>query len=110
MANMYRIETKKFPTGPMLGEIEESCSFLIELAKSAKLDLGKILNHTTKNGVTLFFDASAFSNKLTTQLLTQNVKVNSIGHNFVTPYFFCTQRAKNEKSFTESGIITVNSG
>ena len=87
MATAYTTKTKKYPTGPMLSEIEESCSFLIEQAKSAKLDLAKILNHTTKSEATLFFYASIYSEKLTAYLLTQNVQVNSIDHLFVTPFF-----------------------
>ena len=87
MATKYRNRTDGYPTGPMLGEIEESCLFLIQLAKSAKLDLDKILNHTTKSGDTLFSDASVYSEKITAHLLTQNVQVNSINDLFVTPLF-----------------------
>ena len=87
MATAYENRANKYPTGPMLSEIEESCSFLIELAKSAKLDLDKILNHTTKSGDTLFFYASVYSEKLTAHLLTQNVQVNSIDHKFLPPFF-----------------------
>ena len=87
MAGYYRNITKEYPTGPMLGEIEDSCSFLIELAKSAKLDFDKTLNHTTKSGATLFLDASRYSSKLMAQLLRQNVQVNSINHLFITPFF-----------------------
>ena len=95
MALSYRCRNNNaYPSGPMLLEIEESCRFLIELAKSAKLDLNKVLNHTTKSGDTLFSRASVFSEKITEQLLMETnehgkkiVKVNSVDHKFMTPFF-----------------------
>ena len=54
MASWYRNKTDKYPSGPMLRDIEESCIFLIQKAKDLKLDLDKILNHTAKDGLTLF--------------------------------------------------------
>ena len=71
----------------MLRETEESCLYLIQLAKKFNLDLDKILNHTTNDGTTLFFNASMFSEEITKFLLDQNVKVNSIDHKFSTPSF-----------------------
>ena len=77
-----------------MADIEESCLFLIQLAKSASLDLDKILNQATKSGQTLFSNASAYSEKTTKQLLTEAntnekkiIKVNTIEHNFVAPSF-----------------------
>ena len=87
MANAYRNATKQYPSGPMLVDIEESCAYLIQLAKSAKLDLNKILNHTDKVGQTLFSRASNYSEKMTKQLLMENVRVNSVDVLFVTPFF-----------------------
>ena len=88
MASWYRIKNNgEYPSGPMLVDIEESCLYLIQLAKSVKLDLDKVLNHTTKNGDTLFFAASIYSEKITTQLLRENVQVNSITDIFLTPFF-----------------------
>ena len=86
-ATKYKIRNKKYPTGSMLHGIEESCSYLIHLAKSANLDLDKVLNHTTKNGDTLFSDASAYSEKITRQLLIEDVQVNSVDNFFMTPFF-----------------------
>ena len=44
MAMQYRIENnRKYPSGQMLRDIEESCSFLIQKAKDSKLDLDEIL-------------------------------------------------------------------
>ena len=78
----------------MLIEIEETCRFLIELAKSAKINMAKLLNHTTKSGHTLFHFASIISEKLAKQLLLETdghgkkiVKVNSITDLFLTPFF-----------------------
>ena len=76
-----------------MADIEESCLFLIQLAKSASLDLDKILNQATKTGQTLFANASIYSEKITKQLLTETdinekkiVKVNSIDKFFMTPF------------------------
>ena len=87
MAIWYRNKNKKYPSGPMLREIEESVAYLIDLAKKFGLDLKKIINHTTKSGVTLFFQASAVSEKITKRLIEEEVKVNSIDDTFLTPFF-----------------------
>ena len=71
----------------MLREIEESCFYLIDLAKCFNLDLKKILNHTTKSGSTLFEQASTYSEAVTRRLLEENIQVNSVNYKFVTPYF-----------------------
>ena len=88
MATKYRIKNNfEYPFGQMLDDIEESCLYLIQLAKSVKLDLDKILNHTTKNGDTLVLSASIFSERIMQQLLKENVRVNSINDVFLTPFF-----------------------
>ena len=88
MAAMYWHENSgKYPSGPFLADIEESCSFLITLARSAKLDLNKILNHTNKFGATLFLFASSFSEEIMKQLLAENVQVHSITVEFVMSNF-----------------------
>ena len=78
MAYWYRQENKKAPSGPMLCQIEDSCLFLVQLAKSANLDLDKILNQTTKDGRTVFFQALMYSKKITNQLMIESIKVDSI--------------------------------
>ena len=90
----YRNEKREYPSGPMLIEIEKSCQYLIQLAKTAKLDLEKVLNHTTDSGDNFFFNASVYSETITKQLLSETnehgnkiVRVNSISHSFVTPIF-----------------------
>ena len=90
MATVYRYGNKNklsSPSGLMMCEIEESCLFLIGLAESANLDLNKILNHTTKNGLTLFYYASLYSERVTKHLLERAVKVNSISDSFLKPCF-----------------------
>ena len=87
MANWYRNRTDKYPTGRMLRSIEQSCIYLINLAKSAELDLTDIINRTAKDGDTLFFNASMFSLKVTKILLENSAKVNSVRDNFLTPFF-----------------------
>ena len=87
MASWYRNKNNwKYPSGPILDYIEESYSFLIQLAKSAQLDLDKILNHTTESGKTLCSEASFYSEKITKQLMIENVQVNSIDDMFITPF------------------------
>ena len=46
---------------PMLGDIEESRLYLIDLAKSSTLDLDRILTHTANDETTFIFEASTFS-------------------------------------------------
>ena len=89
MATEYRIENNsEYPSGPMLSDIEGTCLFLVQKAKDFKLDLDKILNHTTEYGRTLFSQASIYSETITKHLLTgKYVRVNSIDLGFVTPYF-----------------------
>ena len=88
MANGYRNKNnEKYPSGTMLRDIEESAEYLIDLAKKFDLNMNKILNHTAKNGLTVFFQASIFSEKITKRLIEEKVKVNSVDHKFVTPFF-----------------------
>ena len=87
MANKYRNENDEYPSGPKLHDIEKSCLYLIELAKSSNLDLKKILNQANKAGSTLFFYASIHSEEITKRLLLEPVRVNSISDKFVTPFF-----------------------
>lgn len=104
MATKYRNRNNdEYPSGPMLRGIEESCLYLIELGKSAKLDLDEVLNHTKKNGDTLLADASIFSEKITRQLLIEDVRVNSINHMFVTPFF----RVSSNKNFSKITFDSV---
>ena len=87
MATKCRNKYREYPHGPMLDDIETSCSYLIHLARSTELDLNKILNHTTKSGETLFLKASIFSEEITDRLLKENVRINSINHIYLTPFF-----------------------
>ena len=73
--------------GLVFRDLEESCLYLIQLVKDLKLDSKKILNHTTLNGTTLFNLATCYSEKITKLLLDENIQVNSINHQFVTPSF-----------------------
>ena len=68
-------------------DIEESCLYLIDLAKKFNLDLEKILNHTTKNGQTLFHYASFYSERVTKRLLQEDVRVDTIDGLFQTASF-----------------------
>ena len=82
-------------TPAFLADIEETCIFLIRLARSANLDLDKILNHTMANGKTLFHLAAHHSEKIAKYLLKENVKINSITDDFFTP----SLKVRFEKDF-----------
>ena len=99
MGNGHRKRTDKYPSGPLMHDIEESCFYLIDLAKRFNLDLKKILNHTARDGTTLFSLASIFSETLTRQLLEENVRVNSVDDKFLTP-FFRVRRTKKTVLFS----------
>ena len=87
-ANGYRSSNSGlYPSGQKLRDIEKSVFYLIDLAKRFNLDLKKILNHPTKNGNTLFSSASIYSETITRRLLEENVQVNSVDHQFLTPFF-----------------------
>ena len=90
MASWYKMIRNEYPCTSlmlMMSGIEQSLLCLIQFAKDVELDLDKILNHTTKSGDTLFFNASIFSERIMVQLLKENVKVNSINDVFETPSF-----------------------
>ena len=87
MASQRYNDDFQYPSAPMLRYIEESCLYMIELARSSNLDLEKILNHTTRTGDTLFFNASIFSEEITKRLLLEPVRLNSINHTFGTAFF-----------------------
>ena len=96
MASYNRYEkSRDYPSGLMMNDIEESCVYLIDLAKAFNLNLEKILNHTAKNGFTLFFEATRYSETITRRLLEENVHVNSIIYTFTTPWF----RVRHNSSF-----------
>ena len=71
----------------MMGEIEDSCFFLIQYAEFNNLDMKKILNATTRDGITLFFQASCYSESVAKYLLEFDVNVNSIDNFFQTQNF-----------------------
>ena len=87
MATRYNLTTGRDPVGEMLSEIEDSIFYLIDLAERHNLDVAGILNHTAKNGDTLFTQASFLSKRVCRYLLEKGVKVNSIDNLFRTPGF-----------------------
>ena len=68
-------------------EIEATVEYLIQLAEQHDLDMRQILNHKTKNGTTLFWQAASFSEKLAKILLEKNVEVKTVDNIFMTPQF-----------------------
>ena len=78
-------DTKLSLTKPMIREIEDSCYFLIRFAESNNLDMKTLLNARTKNGNTMFNQASRYSKLVATYLLEFGVNINSVNGNFLTP-------------------------
>ena len=68
-------------------EIEATVEYLIQLADQHKLNMTQILNHKTKDGVTLFDQAAYFSEKVANMLIQRNVKVNTVDQKFMIPLF-----------------------
>ena len=87
-AAKYVQECRQFPGNqPMMREIEDSFFFLIQYAESNSLDMKTILNATSKSGITLFFLASCYSERIGNYLLDHGVNVNSVDSAFQTPIF-----------------------
>ena len=95
---------KVYPSGQMLRHIEESLIFMIELAKSNNVEMDKVLNHTLKNGATLFFWASLYSENISRYLIQENVKVTSIGFCFQSPSFRVRQQIHHWKLISSSNV------
>lgn len=85
----YSQETGDLPelTTGMMAEIENTIQFLIKLGNMKRVDMKSVLNHTTKEGSTLFLLASYYSEKLTYQLLHRRVDVKTVNFSFLTPSF-----------------------
>ena len=85
----YEHETGNVPDSsmPMFNEIETTILYLIKLAEDNKLNMEKILNLVTEDGITLFCNAAAFSESLALELLTRNVHVKIVDHLFLIPSF-----------------------
>ena len=70
-----------------MAEIEESVQMLIEMGETNNGDMNRVLNHTAKDGQTLFYKASMYSEKVASQLLDRRVNVNNVEYLFQTPQF-----------------------
>ena len=66
-------------------QIEAMVEYLIQLGDQHKLNLAQILNHKTKNGTTLFYMASSYSEKFAKILIQRNIRVNTVDQKFMTP-------------------------
>ena len=71
----------------LFSEIEATVEYLIRLGDQYNLNMDEILNHKTKNGVTLFTQAAYYSKKVAKILIQRNVKVNTVDQKFLTPFF-----------------------
>ena len=100
LPSKYHNKKEKRPDNePMMHEIEISCRFLIQYAKSNNVDLMTILNSTTKHGQTLFFRACLYSEPVAEYLLEYDVNVNSIDSLFQTPGF------RVRKNFASKSLV-----
>ena len=85
----YHNQTSKLPDSnlPMFDEIESTVFYLIKMAEDNNLKMDEILNRTTNNGTTLFFQAALYSESLASELLKKNVVVTTVDNLFQTPSF-----------------------
>ena len=74
-------------TTPMKMEIEATIKFLLEMGRDNGVDMAKVINHVTKNGVTLFHLSTPYSEEVALLLTRINVKVNEIDALFHTVNF-----------------------
>ena len=86
---MYIAETNQFPDSSteMFNESESLFIYLLQLAEQNNVDLDSVINNTDRGGQSLFFKASAFSEKISLELIKRNVKVNRIDNELITPSF-----------------------
>ena len=89
LINHYVNEHKKLPDSSikMVTEFETLVFHLIQLARQNNLDINRVLNFTSETGDSLLHMAAMFSEKITIELISQNVMVNRINNEFVTPLF-----------------------
>ena len=73
-------------------EIEATVEYLIRLGDQYNLNMDEILNHKTKDGITFFWQAAYYSEKLAKILIQRNVKVNTVDQKFLTPSFRVSKR------------------
>ena len=71
----------------MFNEIESLFIYMLQLAERNNLDMDRVINKTEENGQSLFDIASLYSEKVSLELITRNVKVNKIDNEFGTPLF-----------------------
>ena len=76
---------------PFFNEIESTVFFLIKWAEDNNLNMDAILNWTSKNGKTLFWFATLFSEQLALNLLKRNVNVKTVDDLFSIPTFRVSQ-------------------
>ena len=73
-------------------EIEATVEYLIQLGDKHNLNMTQILNHKIKKGLTLFYKAAFYSEKVAKILIQRNVKVNTVDDTFLTPNFKVSNR------------------
>ena len=85
----YHNQTGKLPDSnlQMFDEIESTAFYLIEMAEDKNLKMDDILNWTTDDGTTLFFQAAFFSESLARELLKKNVVVKTVDNLLDIPSF-----------------------
>ena len=86
----YQHETGTWPnaTTGLIPEINALVRYLVKLGDDHQLDMTRVLNHTSKNGSTVFHQASNISEQVALFLLNRGgVDVNTVNVNFMTPVF-----------------------
>ena len=89
MMRDYLAETKQCPNSSidMYNEIESLIIYFLRLAEQYNVDLEQVINYTNEGGQSIFHLAILFTEKVSSELIRRNVKVNKIDNRFSTPYF-----------------------
>ena len=76
-----------YPESPVIKDTEATVRHLIRLGDDKNLKMMDILNHTRKDGVTLFHLSSVFIPSLANTLLERKVNVKTVDRIFITLSF-----------------------
>ena len=72
---------------PMKKPTEETIEFLIGMGRESGVDMERVINNMTKDGITMFYLSTLYSEKVALLLIKMNVKVNEITSSFDTVEF-----------------------
>lgn len=83
----YRNRGKDPSITPIKTSTEETIKFLIDMGLQNDVEIKSVINHVTKNGITLFHRSTSDSKEVASLLMSMQVKVNEINDLFQTVNF-----------------------